>query len=193
MSRPSCRVCENRISTTSLLPGDLIGSLVRQDHRGIQCRRRGPPHSGRRPDVGHPEGGLHAPCGRRHADGRDLRHAWLCGHGRYGERRRLVCHARARPPPTPASASGACRTSRNMKSSSASDLGDVRNTSQRRLRRDHGRAVPAALHRGSCLGCIWTSQARRTTRAIVWEHQVPGATGTAVSTLYPSGLRAGGK
>ena len=68
---------------------------VRQDHRGIQCRRRGPPHSGRRPDVGHPEGGLHAPCGRRHADGRDLRHAWLCGHGRYGERRRLVCRARA--------------------------------------------------------------------------------------------------
>ena len=69
--------------------------VVRQDHRGIQCRRRGPPHSGRRPDVGHPEGGLHAPCGRRHADGRDLRHAWLCGHGRYGERRRLVCRPRA--------------------------------------------------------------------------------------------------
>ena len=85
--------CENRICTTGLLPGEWI--VVRQDHRGIQCRRRGPPHSGRRPDVGHPEGGLHAPCGRRHADGRDLRHAWLCGHGRYGERRRLVCHARA--------------------------------------------------------------------------------------------------
>ena len=33
-------------------------------------------------------------------------------------------------------------------------------------------------------GCIWTSAGTADNTGIVWQHQVPGATGTAVSTLY---------
>lgn len=87
--------CENRISTTSLLPGDLIGSLSGKTIEVFNADAEGRLILADGLTWAIPEGGLHAPCGRRHADGRDLRHARLCGHGRYGERRRLVCRPRA--------------------------------------------------------------------------------------------------
>ncbi len=101
--------CENRISTTSLLPGDLIGSLsgktievFNADAEGRLILADGLTWAIRK------EGCTHL-VDAATLTGRDLRHARLCGHGRYGERRRLVCRARAGCRPLPASAGVVCR------------------------------------------------------------------------------------
>lgn len=174
--------CENRISTTSLLPGDLIGSLsgktievfnadaegrlILADGLTWAIRKEG---CTRLVDAATLTGAICAMLGYVATGVMASDDGWYA--------------TLERPPPTPASASGVCRTSRNMKSSSAATSATCATRAATAAARSRPGCSCGTLPR-VCRGCIWTSQARRTNKGYVWEHQVPGATGTAVSTLF---------
>ena len=81
----------------------------RQDDRGQQHRRRGPPDPGRRPLLrGRPGRGAHR--GPRHADRRDHHRARLDLRRAVRQRRRLVRRGRGRLRRPPASSAGACHS-----------------------------------------------------------------------------------
>ena len=104
----------------------------RQDDRGEQHRRRGPPDPGRRAL-------LRGRAGRRadrrpgHADRRDPRRARPHLRGPVLERRRLVRRGRAPPATPPARSAGACRSTRSTSSSTKGQYADLTNAAEQRV------------------------------------------------------------
>ena len=174
--------CENRISTTSLLPGDLIGSLsgktievfnadaegrlILADGLTWAIRKEG---CTRLVDAATLTGAICAMLGYV-ATG-----VMASDDGWYAALERAAAHSGERfwrMPDFPEYESSSAATSATCATRAATAAA-----------RSRPGCSCGTLPR-VCRGCIWTSQARRTTRAMSGEHQVPGATGTAVSTLF---------
>lgn len=174
--------CENRISTTSLLPGDLIGSLsgktievfnadaegrlILADGLTWAIRKEG---CTRLVDVATLTGAICAMLGYV-ATG-----VMASDDGWYAALERAAAHSGERfwrMPDFP-----------EYEKLIRGDLGDVRNTS-----RDGCGAITAGLFlRHFTEGLPWLHldiAGTADNKGYVWEHQVPGATGTAVSTLF---------
>lgn len=183
--------CENRISTTSLLPGDLIGSLsgktievfnadaegrlILADGLTWAIRKEG---CTRLVDAATLTGAICAMLGYVATGVMASDDGWYA--------------ALERPPPTPASASGVCRTSRNMKSSSAA----TSVTCATRAATAAARSRAGLFLRHFTEGLPWLHldiAGTADNKGYVWEHQVPGATGTAVSTLFHLACGLAGK
>ena len=174
--------CENRISTTSLLPGDLIGSLsgktievfnadaegrlILADGLTWAIRKEGCTHL---VDAATLTGAICAMLGYV-ATG-----VMASDDGWYAALERAAAHSGERfwrMPDFP-----------EYEKLIRGDLGDVRNTS-----RDGCGAITAGLFlRHFTEGLPWLHldiAGTADNKGYVWEHQVPGATGTAVSTLF---------
>ena len=174
--------CENRISTTSLLPGDLIGSLsgktievfnadaegrlILADGLTWAIRKEG---CTRLVDAATLTGAICAMLGYV-ATG-----VMASDDGWYATLERAAAHSGERfwrMPDFP-----------EYEKLIRGDLGDVRNTS-----RDGCGAITAGLFlRHFTEGLPWLHldiAGTADNKGYVWEHQVPGATGTAVSTLF---------
>ena len=174
--------CENRISTTSLLPGDLIGSLsgktievfnadaegrlILADGLTWAIRKEG---CTRLVDAATLTGAICAMLGYV-ATG-----VMASDDGWYAALERAAAHSGERfwrMPDFP-----------EYEKLIRGDLGDVRNTS-----RDGCGAITAGLFlRHFTEGLPWLHldiAGTADNKGYVWEHQVPGATGTAVSTLF---------
>ena len=157
--------------------------LLRPDDRDPERRCRGAADPGRCPRVGRGEGGLHASGGHRNADRRDLVDARLCDDRRDGQRRRLLRLPYARGCALRRKKFWRMPDDAEYEKLIESDYADVRNTSK-----DGCGAITAGLFlkkftaKRPWLHLDIAGTADNT--GIVWQHQVPGATGTAVSTLY---------
>lgn len=174
--------CENRISTTSLLPGDLIGSLsgktievfnadaegrlILADGLTWAIRKEG---CTRLVDAATLTGAICAMLGYV-ATG-----VMASDDGWYAALERAAAHSGERfwrMPDFP-----------EYEKLIRGDLGDVRNTS-----RDGCGAITAGLFlQHFTEGLPWLHldiAGTADNKGYVWEHQVPGATGTAVSTLF---------